>query len=118
MKMYLCLKKSEDIKVKFRPVCHLILYFSSIPIFISNSILVALFKKLGWNLIFVDANTFLFMQLVALVIGIGVAVTATIKYMNNDVLISLIQQEKMVMSKDDFQRTLNQQGEIIVSQTI
>lgn len=104
--------------LKFRPVFYLILYFSSIPIFISNSILVALFKKLGWNLIFVDANTFLFMQLVALIIGIGVAVTAAIKYMNNDVLISLIQQEKMIMSKDDFQRALNQQSEAIVGQTI
>lgn len=42
-------------KLQFRPFWYLILYVSSIPIFISNNLLVMLFNKLHWKLIVVDA---------------------------------------------------------------
>lgn len=93
--------------LKFRPVWYFILYFSSIPIFISNNLLIILFMKLKWDLILVDVNTYKFIQLVLLIIGILVAVTAAIKYINNDILLSLIKEQKMVISQDEFQRTLN-----------
>ncbi len=90
--------------LQLRLIGCIILYFSSIPIMISNSLLVALFKKMEWSLISVDLNTYLFAQLASLVIGIGVAVIAAIKFINHEVLVSLIKKEKMVMSRDEFER--------------
>lgn len=90
--------------LQLRLIGYIILYFSSIPIMISNSLLVALFKKMEWSLISVDLNTYLFAQLASLVIGIGVAVIAAIKFINHEVLVSLIKKEKMVMSRDEFER--------------
>lgn len=37
--------------LQFRPFWYFILYFSSVPIIISNSLLVLLFDKLSWDLI-------------------------------------------------------------------
>lgn len=93
--------------LQLRLIGYIILYFSSIPIMISNSLLVALFKKMEWSLISVDLNTYLFAQLASLVIGIGVAVTAAIKFINHEVLVSLIKKEKMVMSRDEFEHNSN-----------
>lgn len=42
-----------------------------------------------------------------LLIGITVAVTAVMKFIKNEALESLVKKEKMVMSQDEFQRTLN-----------
>lgn len=93
--------------LQLRLIGYIILYFSSIPIMISNSLLVALFKKMEWSLISVDLNTYLFAQLASLVIGIGVAVIAAIKFINHEVLVSLIKKEKMVMSRDEFENNSN-----------
>lgn len=90
--------------LQFRPVLYFIFYFSSVPIFISNSLLVWLFKRLDWNLFLVGSNTFLFTQIVVVVIGIGVAVTAVMKYMSNEVLVSLIKYDKIVISKDAYEK--------------
>lgn len=46
--------------LQLRPIWYSILYFSSMPIIISNTLLVMLFNNLGWNLILVDDNTFFF----------------------------------------------------------
>lgn len=64
-----------------------------------------LFNKLHWELILVDTNTYLLTQLVMLLIGITVAVV--MKFIKNEALESLVKEEKMVMSQDEFQRTLN-----------
>lgn len=93
--------------LQFRPVLYFILYFSSVPIILSNRLLIVLFNKLGWNLVLVDANTYLFAQLASIVIGIGVAMAAAMKFINNEVLVSLIKKEKMVMSKDEFENSSN-----------
>ncbi len=93
--------------LQFRPFWYFILYFSSVPIIISNSLLVVLFNKLSWNLILVDTNTYLFAQLASLVIGLGVAVAAAMKFINNELLVSLIKKEKMVMSKGEFENSSN-----------
>lgn len=90
----------------FRPFLYFILYFSSIPIIIANSLLVMLFNKLSWNLILVDGNTYLFANLASLIIGIGLAVVAAMNFINNEILLSLIKKEKMVMSKDAYERVL------------
>ena len=66
-----------------------------------------LFNKLHWELILVDTTTYLLTQLVMLLIGITVAVTAVMKFIKNEALESLVKKEKMVMSQDEFQRTLN-----------
>ncbi|OHC25192.1 MAG: hypothetical protein A3F63_11240 [Pseudomonadales bacterium RIFCSPHIGHO2_12_FULL_40_16] len=92
--------------LQFRPFWYFILYFSSVPIIISNSLLVLLFNKLSWNLILVDANTYLFAQWASLIIGVGVAVVAAMKFINNEVLVSLIKDKKMVISKDEFENSL------------
>lgn len=97
--------------LQFRPVWYFIMYFSSIPVFISNSLLIVLFKKLGWKLILVDVITFSFIQWGAIVLGIGVAVSAAMKFINNDILLSLIKEDKMVISQDEFQRILTQERE-------
>lgn len=93
--------------LQFRPFWYFILYISSIPIFVSNNLLIMLFNKLHWELIFVDTTTYLLTQLVMLLIGITVAVTAVMKFIKNEALVSLVKKEKMVMSQDEFQRTLN-----------
>jgi hypothetical protein len=93
--------------LQLRLIGYIILYFSSIPIMISNSLSVALFKKMEWSLISVDLNTYLFAQLASLVIGIGVAVIAAIRFINHEVLVSLIKKEKMVMSRDEFENNSN-----------
>lgn len=93
--------------LKFRPIWYFFMYFSSVPIITSNSLVILLFKKMGWSLISVDLNTYLFAQLALLVIGIGVAVIAAIRFINHEVLISLIKKEKMVMSRDEFENNSN-----------
>lgn len=98
-------------KLQFRPFWYLLLYVSSIPIFISNNLLVMLFNKLHWKLIVVDANTYLITQLAMLLIGISVAITAAMKFINNEVLVDLIKKEKLVMSKDEYERELHVHGE-------
>ena len=80
--------------LQLRPIWYTILYFSSMPIIISNTLLVMLFNNLGWNLILLDDNTFLFTQGASVIIGIGVAVVAAIKFINNEVLVSLIKDKK------------------------
>lgn len=97
--------------LEFRPIWYFFMYFSSAPIISSNSLLILLFKKFGWNIILVDATTYSFIQLGALLLGVGVAISAAIKFINNDVLLSLIKKEKMVMSKEEFQIVLNQENE-------
>lgn len=93
--------------LKIRPIWYFFMYFSSVPIITSNSLLILLFKKMGWSLISVDLNTYLFAQLASLVIGIGVAVIAAIRFINHEVLVSLIKKEKMVMSRDEFENNSN-----------
>ena len=93
--------------LKFRPIWYFFMYFSSVPIITLNSLLILLFKKMGWSLISVDLNTYLFAQLASLVIGIGVAVIAAIRFINHEVLVSLIKKEKMVMSRDEFENNSN-----------
>lgn len=97
--------------LQFRPVWYFIMYFSSVPIFISNSLLIVLFKKLGWNLILVNVTTYSLIQWGAILLGIGVAVSAAMKFINNDVLLSLVKEDKMVISQDEFQRILTQERE-------
>ncbi|MHA3083245.1 hypothetical protein ACX1NX_08760 [Acinetobacter sp. ANC 5383] len=97
--------------LEFRPIWYFFMYFSSVPIISSNSLLILLFKKFGWNIILVDATTYSFIQWGALLLGVGVAISAAINFINNDVLLSLIKKEKMVMSKEEFQIVLNQQNE-------
>lgn len=91
--------------LQLRPIWYTILYFSSMPIIISNTLLVMLFNNLGWNLILLDDNTFLFTQGASVIIGIGVAVVAAIKFINNEVLVSLIKDKKIVISKDEFENS-------------
>ncbi|KXZ62453.1 hypothetical protein AVENLUH5627_03508 [Acinetobacter venetianus] len=98
-------------KLQFRPFWYLLLYVSSIPIFISNNLLVMLFNKLHWKLIVVDANTYLITQLAMLLIGISIAITAAMKFINNDVLVDLIKKENLVMSKDEYEREFRVHGE-------
>lgn len=93
-------------KLQFRPFWYFILYISSIPIFVSNNLLVMLFYKLHWKLIVVDANTYLITQLAMLLFGICVAVTAAMKFIKNEALLSLIKKEKLVMSKDAYENAL------------
>lgn len=99
---------SKSLKtLQFRPFWYFILYISSIPIFISNNLLVMLFNKLHWDLIVVDTNTYLVTQLAILLIGITVAVTAAMKFINNEVLVALVRKEKLVMSKDAYENALH-----------
>ena len=65
-----------------------------------------LFYKLHWKLIVVDANTYLITQLAMLLFGICVAVTAAMKFIKNEALLSLIKKEKLVMSKDAYENAL------------
>lgn len=90
-------------ELQFRPLLYFVLYISSIPIFVSNYLLVMLFNKLDWKLVVVDANTYLITQLAMLLIGVCVAVTAAMKFINNEALVALIKKEKLVMSKDEFE---------------
>ncbi|MFY5818491.1 hypothetical protein ACOUA6_08100 [Acinetobacter baumannii] len=41
----------------------------------------------------------------SVIIGIGVAVVAAIKFINNEVLVSLIKDKKIVISKDEFENS-------------
>lgn len=91
--------------LQLRPILYLMFYLSSIAIFISNNLLVMLFNFLGWNLILIDSNTYLFTQLGMLLLGIGVAISAALKLIQNDVLLSLIRQEKIVISSDEFENS-------------
>lgn len=59
---------------------------------------------MDWNLFLVGSNTFLLTQIVVVVIGIGVAVTTVMKYMSNEVLVSLIKYDKIVISKDAYEK--------------
>lgn len=97
--------------LEFRPIWYFFMYFFSVPIIISNNLLILLFKKFGWSMILVDATTYSFIQWSALLLGIGVAISAAIKFINNDVLLSLIKGDKMVVSQDEFQRILTQELE-------
>ena len=99
--------------LKFRPIWYFFMYFSSVPIITSNSLLILLFKKFGWNIILVDATTYSFIQWGALLLGIGVAISAALKFINNDALLSLIKGDKMVISQDEFQRVLTQELELL-----
>ncbi|WP_372375527.1 hypothetical protein [Acinetobacter ursingii] len=89
------------------------MYFSSVPIFISNNLLIVLFKKLGWSLVLVDTITYSLAQWGSLVFGIGIAVSAAMKFINNDVLLSLIKKERIVISRDEFQKVLNQEQKFL-----
>lgn len=80
-------------KIQFRPVWYFILYISLIPIFISNNLFAMIFNKLHWELIVVEANTYLITQLAVLLIGICVAITAAMKFINNEVLLLLIKKK-------------------------
>jgi len=97
--------------LRFGPVWYFIMYFLSVPIFISNNLLIILFKELGWNLILVDMITYSLIQWGAIVLGIGVAVSAAMRFINNDVLLSLIKEDNMVISQDEFQRVLAQESD-------
>lgn len=89
-----------------RPLLYFGLYFSSVPIFISNSLLIVLFKTMKWRLIIVDENTYLFSQLATLILGVIVAIWAAMKYINHEVLMSLIK-ENVIMTKDEFESAQN-----------
>jgi len=97
--------------LRFRPAWYFIMYFLSVPIFISNNLLIILFNELGWNLILVDMITYSLIQWGAIVLGIGVAVSAAMRFINNDVLLSLIKEDNMVISQDEFQRVLAQEND-------
>lgn len=99
--------------LQFRPVWYFFMYFSSVPIFISNNLLIVLFKKLGWSLVLVDTITYSLAQWGSLVFGIGIAVSAAMKFINNDVLLSLIKKERIVISRDEFQKVLNQEQKFL-----
>lgn len=90
-------------RLKFKPIIYLILYVSSVPIFISNSLLIMLFKYLGLNLFLVDSNTYIFSQCATLIVGILVAIISAMKFINHEVLMSLIK-EDVIMEKDEFER--------------
>lgn len=88
---------------KFKPIIYFLLYVSSVPIFISNTLLTLLFKYLGWNLFFVDENTYIFSQFAILIVGVLVAIISAMKFINHEVLMSLIK-EDVVMAKEEFER--------------
>lgn len=88
--------------LKFKPIIYFLLYVSSVPIFILNSLLTLLFKYFGWNLFLVDANTYIFSQFATLIVGILVAIIAAMKFINHEILTSLIK-EGMIMAKDEFE---------------
>lgn len=89
-----------------RPLLYFGLYFSSVPIFISNSLLIVLFKTMEWHLVVVDENTYLFSQWATLILGVIVSILAAMKYINHEVLMSLIK-EDVIMTKDEFERVQN-----------
>lgn len=88
--------------LKFKPIIYFLLYISSVPIFISNSLLTLLFKYFGWNLFVVDANTYIFSQFAIFIVGILVAIIAAMKFINHEMLTSLIK-DKVIMTKDEFE---------------
>lgn len=51
----------------------------------------------------VDANTYIFSQFAILIVGILVAVIAAMKFINHEILMSLIK-EDVIMEKDEFER--------------
>lgn len=99
--VFVSIERSKTLK--FKPIIYLLLYVSSVPIFISNSLLTLLFKYLGWNLFLVDVNTYIFSQFATLIVGILVAIIAAMKFINHEVLMSLIK-EDVVMAKEEFER--------------
>ncbi|MDH0827538.1 hypothetical protein [Acinetobacter johnsonii] len=98
--VFVSIERSKTLK--FKPIIYLLLYVSSVPIFISNSLLTLLFKHFGWNLFLVDANTYIFSQFVTLIVGILVAIIAAMKFINHEILTSLIK-EDMIMAKVEFE---------------
>lgn len=99
--VFVSIERSKTLK--FKPIIYLLLYVSSVPIFISNSLLTLLFKYLEWNLFLVDVNTYIFSQFATLIVGILVAIIAAMKFINHEVLMSLIK-EDVVMAKEEFER--------------
>lgn len=59
-----------------------------------------------WHLVVVDENTYLFSQWATLILGVIVAILAAMKYINHEVLMSLIK-EDVIMTKDEFERVQN-----------
>lgn len=102
--VFVSIERSKTLK--FKPIIYFLLYVSSVPIFISNSLLILLFKYFGWNLFVVDANTYIFSQFAILIVGILVAIIAAIKFINHEVLMLLIK-ENVVMAKEEFERVDN-----------
>ena len=62
-----------------------------------------MFKYLEWNLFFVDENTYIFSQFAILIVGVLVAIISAMKFINHEVLMSLIK-EDVVMAKEEFER--------------
>ncbi|MEI1675074.1 hypothetical protein V8Q10_13130 [Acinetobacter baumannii] len=95
-------------KLQFRPIWYFILYFSSVPIIISNTLLILLFKNMGWGLIYVSSNNYNLIQLALVLIGLCVAISAALKFIANQNLISLIKVDKLIMSKEEILEELEE----------
>lgn len=52
---------------------------------------------------FVDENTYIFSQFAILIVGVLVAIISAMKFINHEVLMSLIK-EDVVMAKEEFER--------------
>lgn len=104
-------------KLQFRPIWYFILYFSSIPIIISNSLLIILFKKMGWGLIYVSPNNYNLIQLALVLVGLCVAISAALKFIANQNLISLIKVDKLIMSKEEIleDKKIKNNGQAFIS---
>ncbi|MDC4809578.1 hypothetical protein NQ835_04985, partial [Acinetobacter baumannii] len=70
-------------------------------IIISNTLLILLFKNMGWGLIYVSSNNYNLIQLALVLIGLCVAISAALKFIANQNLISLIKVDKLIMSKEE-----------------
>jgi len=64
-----------------------------------------------WHLVVVDENTYLFSQWETLILGVIVAILAAMKYINHEVLMSLIK-EDVIMTKDEFESVQNTQQDL------
>ncbi|WP_416704402.1 hypothetical protein [Acinetobacter oleivorans] len=92
--------------MQFRPIGYFILYFSSIPIIISNNLLILLFNMMGWDLIYVSPNNYNLIQLTLVLVGLCIAISAALKFIANQNLISLIKNDKLIMSKEEVLKDL------------
>ncbi|WP_336039292.1 hypothetical protein [Acinetobacter calcoaceticus] len=93
-------------KLQFRPIWYFILYFSSIPIIILNNLLILLFNMMGWDLIYVSPNNYNLIQLTLVLVGLCIAISAALKFIANQNLISLIKNDKLIMSKEEVLKDL------------